>query len=278
MEQQQGLGGLGGAAGAMPGQDGQAGPELGAEAFQALLHQALRGETTAVLAAVNQDKRLATRANVRGGTLLHCSCKNESLELVVALLERGADVHATDAFGYDVCFFACENGNLALVGLLLDKGASPHTRPLNYHSCIAIAAARDHLPIVLLLISKGADLMEPSYYNRTALELWGEWANPPLSPAVLASRRAEALAAFRAGPHPREVQRRKDERWARRWPFVQVAVGHGFRPLAHQQALLAAAALPPSAVIPSLTAPRPALLRDKVLTDEPLFKRIMCYV
>ena len=50
------------------------------------------------------------------------------------------------------------------------------------------------------------------------------------------------------------------------------AVGHGFRPLAHQQALLAAAALPPSAVIPSLTAPRPALLRDKVLADEPLVK------
>ena len=31
-------------------------------------------------------------------------------------------------------------------------------------------------------------------------------------------------------------------------PIKQVAVGHGFRPLAHQQALLAAAALPPSAV------------------------------
>ena len=74
------------------------------------------------------------------------------------------------------------------------------------------------------------------------------------------------------------MQRRADERWARRWAFVQVAVGHGFRPLAHQQALLAAAALPPSAQIPSLTAPRPALLRDKVLTDDLLFKRIMSYV
>ena len=174
---------------------------------------------------------------------------------------------------------ACNHGNLALVALLLDKGASPHTRPPNNHSCISIAAAYDHLPVVLLLISKGADLLEPTLYNGTALELWGNTKyNPRLSPAELASRRAEALAAFRAGPHPSHVQRRKDERWARRWPLMQVAVGHGFRPLAHQQALLAAAALPPSAVIPSLTAPRPALLRDKVLTDDPLFKRIMSYL
>ena len=61
-------------------------------------------------------------------------------------------------------------------------------------------------------------------------------------------------------------------------PILQVAVGHVFRPLAHQQALLAAAALPPSAMIPPLEDPLPALLRDKVLTDDPLFKRIMSYV
>jgi hypothetical protein len=264
-----------------PGAAGAAaGPGLDEEEFQALLMQARAGETAAVLAAVDQDKRLATRATVNDMTLLHCSCLGEGhMELAGALLERGADVHAKSSSGRDACYWACYKGNLALVALLLDKGASPHTRVPNYHSCISLAAAYDHLPVVLLLISKGADLLEPTFNNRTALEWWGEHKhNPRLSRAELASRRAEALAAFRAGPHPREVQRRADERWARRWPFMQVAVGHGFRPLAHQQALLAAAALPPSAVIPSLTAPRPALLRDKVLTDEPLFKRIMSYV
>ena len=200
------------------------------------------------------------------------------MELAGALLERGADVHAKTSNGHDACWCACRSGNLALVALLLDKGASPHTTPPNYHSCISYAASRDHLPVVLLLISKGADLLEPTRDNRTAVEWWGESKRNPLSPAELASRRAEALVAFRDGPHPCEVQRRADERWARRRVFVQVMVGHGFRPLAHQQALLAAAALPPSAQIPSLTAPRPALLRDKVLTDEPLFKRITSYV
>ena len=260
------------------GAAGGAGPRLGTRAFLVLKVQASRGYTAAVLAAVDQDRRLVNRVGF-GCTLLHEACGDGGhVELAGGLLERGADVHAKTAAGYDACWLACYEGNLALVALLLDKGANPHTRPPDLHSCIARAAAQDDLPIVLLLISKGADLMEPSWQNRTALEWWGEWANPRPSPAELASRRAEALAAYRAGPHPSQVQRRKDKRWARRWPFMQVAVGHGFRPLAHQQALLAAAALPPSAVIPSLTAPRPALLRDKVLTEEPLFKRIMSYV
>ena len=197
-------------------------------------------------------------------------------------------MHATHEGGYDACWYACNCGNLALVALLLDKGASPHTRPPGCHSCIAIAAACDHQPVVLLLISKGADLMEPIYNNRNALKLWGEYKEgPPLSPAELASRRAEALAAFRAGPHPSQVQRRKDKCWARRWPLMQVAVGHGFQPLAYRRALLEAAALPPSAVIPSQRisgktraqrAVRHAYLLGRVLGLAPVWKQITGYL
>ena len=196
------------------------------------------------------------------------------MELAGALLERGADLHAKESVGRDACYWACKSGNAALVSLLLDKGASPHTRVPNYYSCISRAAAFDHLPIVLLLISKGADLV----VSDDVLRAWGDEVRPRLGPEVVAERLAQALATFRAGPHPSQAQRRKDERWARHWPFVSVAVGHGLRPLAHQQALLGAAALPPSAHIPSLTALRLALLRDKVFTHEPLFKLIVSYI
>ena len=215
MEQQHGLGGAGGgsgAAGAGAGAgagaallDEQAGPGMDEGAFEALLQQAFRGQTAAVLAAVDQDKRLATRANMHGygTTLLHWSCNRGHLELAGALLERGADVHAKSSSGGDACYYACYSGNLALVALLLDEGASPHTRPPNSHSCISLAAAKDHLPVVLQLISKGADLFAPTRLKLTALELWGEHKHFRLGPAELASRRTEALAAFRAGPPPR---------------------------------------------------------------------------
>ena len=258
MEQQHGLGGAaagaaGAAAWAGPGLGAallgeQAGPEMDEEAFSALSRQADRGETAAVLAAVDQDKRLATSASATHGlTLLHWSCFGGRQELAGALLVRGADVLAKTSGGYDACSYACD---LALVALLLDKGASPHTRIPNDYSCVSRAAVLDHLPVVLLLISKGADLVEPTRDNRTALEWWGEnKEGPPLSPAELASRRAEALAAFRAGPHPREVQRRKGERWARRWAFVQVAVGCGYLPLEARRLAqsLARASLGPAA-------------------------------
>ena len=74
-------------------------------------------------------------------------------------------------------------------------------------------------------------------------------AGPPLSRAELASRRAEALTAFRAGPHPSQVQRRADERFAPRAAFMAVVVGCGYLPLEARRLAqsLARASLGPAA-------------------------------
>ena len=46
-------------------------------------------------------------------------------------------------------------------------------------------------------------------------------------------------AAWETGPHPSQVQRRRDESWARRWPFVRVLVCSDFQPTAARKAVLA---------------------------------------
>ena len=82
MGQQHGLGGAGAGPGlgaALLGE--QAGRSMDEGAFEVLLVQAKGGETVAVLAAVDQDKRLLTRANVHGVTLLHWSCQCEWFDL-----------------------------------------------------------------------------------------------------------------------------------------------------------------------------------------------------
>ena len=278
---------------AAAGGAGGAGPGMSEEAFKQLLLQANRGETAAVLAAVDQDRRLAVRASLdEVETLLQRSCfgwdednkplpfDRGHLELARGLLERGSILLAKDSSGADAGYWASAWGHEALLAFLLDKGADPNTRVTFGYTCISAAASTDDLSIVLQLIAKGGDFMASG-----ALKMWGiffgeesdvDESDP--DDDRYAKRKAIATEAWLEGPHPSQVKRRADERWARRWPFMQVAVGHGFRPLAHQQALLAAAALPHSVQIPSLTAPRPALLRDKVFTDEPLFKRIMSYV
>jgi hypothetical protein len=254
--------------------------------FRALRRQAHSGETAAVLAAVDQGQGqgagLTTRADGDGWTLLHSACRGGHQELSEGLLARGADLLALTSTGVDACFLASCSSNVALVTMLLSRGANIHTRSTYGWTSVSIASAFDRLPVVLLLISKAADLLAPLNSGRTALELWGEHADPSLSPSVLAERRATALAAWLEGPHASQVQRRADERWARRWVFVRVAVGHGLQPLAYRRAQLAAAALPHWARIPPLPsgtrAQVLALLRDKVLTDLGLFKRIVGFL
>ena len=232
-----------------------------------------------MLAAVEQDKRLATRASRGGITLLHHASGGGHVELAAGLLDCGASLSAKVGNGWDALFLACANGHHAVAALLLDRGADPNTSSVSY-TALGMAAYFDNHDVCLLLLSRSADLMMPMPLDgHTALEVYGEDKVPPkLSPAELAARRAALVAAWEEGPHPSQVQRRKDVRWARRWAFVQVMVGHGFRPLAYRVAQLEAAALPPSAEIPPLEDLRPVLLRDKAFATEGVFKCVASYI
>ena len=80
------------------------------------------------------------------------------------------------------------------------------------------------------------------------------------------------------------MQRRRDERWARRWPFVRVLVCCDFQPTAARRAVLAVLhpPLPPDAVIPRLPcetlAQRRALLRDKIFTHPALWRKVASFL
>jgi len=120
------------------------------------------------------------------------------------------------------------------------------------------------------------------YDGRTALDDYGIDSN--LTDAEKEKHRAALRAAFAEGPHPSQVQRRKDERFARRWPLMQVLTGHDFLPLAARRAVLAVLhpALPPWAAIPPLPnktrAQRYALLRNKVLSHADIVKIVASFL
>ena len=254
--------------------------------FDELLGRAGRGETEAVLAAVDAEPGLATRARVGGRTLLIEACDSNNIELARGLLERGSNVHAR-WMGWDALMWASECGYLEVCTLLLDRGADPNSRDDDW-TALGLAADSDRLEVCLLLIARGADLRVVMRGGgggeRTALQRYGEECRPRLSPAVLAERRAALSAAFAEGPHPSQVQRRRDERWARRWPFVRVLVCCDFQPTAARRAVLAVLhpPLPPDAVIPRLPcetlAQRRALLRDKIFTHPALWRKVASFL
>jgi ankyrin repeat protein len=56
-----------------------------------------------------------------GRTALHVAASLGKLDIVIPLLECGADVNARDKFGWTPLHFACAGGYLAVVEKLLDR-------------------------------------------------------------------------------------------------------------------------------------------------------------
>ena len=224
---------------------------LSDEEFGELCDKAYEGRTAEVLTAMDQDRSLATRAWKwgNGTTLLHAGCNGENNpQLIFALLERGANLHARDTDrGQNALMLASRKGNRAVCALLLEKGADIRAQDnigrdslmlASYKGHVAVCTllleqadvhARDHrgrdaliwvsykgnLEVCLLLISRGANL------SRTALDRYGESAYPRLTFHEKEQGRATMRAAF-------DIERR----WALRWPVMNVMAGCGFCPLA----------------------------------------------
>ena len=164
----------------------------------------------------------------RGVTAIMAASEGGNEALVQGLLNRGAEVNVRRGDGSDALMRASQYGRTAVVAVLLNHGADPNTRNQNW-TALGFAAAFDYLPICLLLIARAADLYALNAYGeQNALESYGRKSLPP---AILEERCEALRVAFAEGPHESQVQRRRDERWARRWPFMLVLAGHDFRPL-----------------------------------------------
>ena len=76
------------------------------------------------------------------------------------------------------------------------------------------------------------------------------------------------------------MQRRRDEAWARRWPFVRVLVGHDFQPTAARRLALDQLhpALPPHVAVPPLQGSRKVLLRNKIFVHPGLWRLIASFL
>jgi ankyrin repeat protein len=212
--------------------------------------------------------------------VLHIACLDGTADFVQGLLDRGASVHAETVRnwcglangGEDALILACTSGNIGVVLLLLHHGADPDKMCQRW-SALGVAAAWGHAFVCVALIRRGANLLATMpTSSSTALDVIGLYRRPQCG---IAAMREELVIEWDAGPHLSQVRRRN---WERRWPFVSVVVGSGFRPLSYRVALQKALALPPTCSIPRLDDIRLALLRDKVFTDAGLIRTIVAYI
>jgi len=197
------------------------------------------------------------------------------------LLGRGADQHAL-VYGLNALHLAAIYGNEQIVIMLLSRGAVLEARSSYGRTALFIAAFDDVPEVCLLLIAKGADLRVRGKYNWSTISHYGSNASTRLDPSVKAQRVAELKAAFRAGCHPSQVQRRKDENWAKRWPLMEAATGCGLLLMAAKKAELKATALPTDVALPphptATEEQRRALRHSKVLGNIGLVRRIASFI
>ena len=112
--------------------------------------------------------------------------------MVALLLDKGADVAATNEYGWTALHWAAQEGHKDVVALLLDKGADVAATDEYGWTALHWAAQGGHKDVVALLLDKGADVaatdkMDGRPYigrQREATRTWSRcsWTRAPTSP------------------------------------------------------------------------------------------------
>jgi ankyrin repeat protein len=104
-----------------------------------------------------------------GKTLLMYSAEKGHKNVVMKLLENGADINAADNAGVTALMYAAENGHKAIVELLLNKGADIDAARNDDGTALMYAALNGHKGTAELLLNKGANINATFVDRTTAL-------------------------------------------------------------------------------------------------------------
>ncbi|KAK1468711.1 hypothetical protein CMEL01_00478 [Colletotrichum melonis] len=103
------------------------------------------------------DPKLINAKSGNGATALQVAALNGHTEVVVMLLSRGANLHATGGQNGTALQAASLSGHEDVVEILLDKGADPNMRGGYLATPLQAAALKGHRDIVAVLLERGAD-------------------------------------------------------------------------------------------------------------------------
>jgi len=242
------------------------------EDFDILIHRTRYGEIDLVNEAIRQEPSLIHRTDRFECSLLWNSIVLYDLpEFVQMLLNYGASINIKTGYHQETVLMRSSiKGFINSAKVLLDNGANIDA--INYEGNTALhhAAMYDNMDVYELLLLRGANLMVLNKKGKTPLEVYytGIIYTSPLLPPDPKDK--EAILAhltiiWHNGPHPTQVQRRKDETWIRRWPFVQVVFFNGFQLSKRRLELLKKVIRLSSEIIPPIDISTPEKLHTFLL-------------
>ncbi|NWI60565.1 RN5A ribonuclease, partial [Calyptomena viridis] len=120
----------------------------------------------------HRQQKVCTSSSVKTAEILaselNAAVKNRNKELVLELLEKGADVNSKIASGWTPLQSAVRTGEVELVLLLLDKGASLHARKDNGGTAFTEAGIVGNVNILELLLDRGSNIDDHDINGFTA--------------------------------------------------------------------------------------------------------------
>lgn len=106
-----------------------------------------------------------------GHTALHLAVINERVEAIRMLLEAGADVDITDhRFGFRPLHLSARKGNTGVSELLVRYGADLDAQSLRGKTALHLAATYGHLAVVTILLKYLARMDICDSHNKTPLQ------------------------------------------------------------------------------------------------------------
>jgi cell wall assembly regulator SMI1 len=137
----------------------------------ATVHKALKKDDPERVLAVLDTRKLGPDIDLEyNRSLLGVAAEERRTKVLLALLDRGADIDAADDNGRSALFWAAwgPKSDLALVRLLLERGANPNRRTAFDGTPLHSAIMWEDPEVVTAMIRAGADPSVPDASGQTA--------------------------------------------------------------------------------------------------------------
>ncbi len=174
-----------------------------------LCYEVKKGDVESIRALLDQGVDVNSRNFCQETPLIVASCRGDAA-IIAFLLDRNAHVESANDDGETPLIIASRLGYLKIVKLLVSKKASIHHIDHDGESSLFTAAIHGHLQVCKYLISIGARLDGTSDLGTLPYN-YGCRASYPLSSDTWADHIASLYQALQDGPHPSQVQRRKEQ-------------------------------------------------------------------